>query len=248
MAKRKKRRRYHATHIPSFKLQTKSIIPTQLPRNPTTNAINYKQIRNNIRNELSTIIKKAIAEQKKPLIPTPKEIYKSNKKKNRKKAREKRKERKEKVKQLQQKPQQEQPKQTPQFEPEPEPIEEPIPWQDATRDEDYRTETLDYDDTDNYIEDLISMIQSVSDTLQETYGKWYMGAEQWILELNKLEYWLEEALQLPYDTKLAICDTLEGNSYLEEVRNVMHLEHYKEVEQSIVAVTDEIISIIESAY
>lgn len=228
MAKRKKRKHRPSAKYLLFASKSKptSIIPT-ITKKPTKSA-DYKQIRNEIR--------KAFSDQKQVKIETPSKTYTSNRKKNRKEARQRRKEKKQKRKQ------QQQPKQSPQPEP------EPTTWQDADRDEDYRTETLDYDDTDNYIEDLISMIQTVSDTLQETYGKWYMGTEQWLLELNKLEYWLEEALQLPYDSKIAICNTLEGNSYLEEVRNVMHLEHYKEVEQSIVAVTDEIISIIESAY
>ena len=232
MAKRRKRKHRTSDIYQKLvkKLETKSIIPTITPK-AKTSRIESKQIRDSIR--------KAYSEQRKQTILTPKYVYTSNKKKNRKEARQKRKEKKQKAKQLQQQRQIQQQVQEP----------EPIPTLDyGERDEDFRSETPDIDDTTSYIEDLISMIQNVNEHISDTFGKWLAVAGAMTSELDKLEYWLEEALQLPYETKRTLCDTLEGNQYLEELQNIMHLQYYKEVENTIEAIADEIIQIIESVY
>lgn len=229
MAKRRKRKHRPSARYLLFanKTQPKSIIPT-ITKATKVSKTETKQVRDAIR--------KAFSEQQKASTPKPSNTYNSNKKKNRKEARQKRKEKKQKAKQLQQQRQIQQEEPTP-------------PTLDyGERDEDYRSETPDIDDTNNYIEDLISMIHSVNEHIADTFGKWLAVAGAMTSELDKLEYWLEEALQLPYETKLTLCDTLEGNQYLEELQNIMHLQYYKEVENTIEAIADEIIQIIESVY
>ena len=232
MAKRRKRK-----HRPSAKYITfaqrknqQSIIPT-ITKTAKTSKVETKLIRDSIR--------KAFSEQQKVTTPKPSTTYTSNKKKNRKEARQRRKEKKQKAKQLQQQRQiqQEEPK-----------IE--IPTLDyGERDEEFRsTETPVEDDTTNYIEDLIAMIHTVEESVAETFGKWYQAVDNMTAELNKIEYWLEEALQLPYEQKRVLCDTLEGNQFLTELENIMHFQYYKDVEETIDAVGTQIIAIIESVY
>ena len=232
MAKRKKRKhRPSAVYLKlADKLQAKSIIPTITPK-AKTSRIESKQIRDSIR--------RAYSEQRKVTFDTPRSTYNGSKKKNRKEARKKRKEKKQKAKQLQQQ------RQVQKEIEQPEPTLEP---DYGERDEDFRSETPDIDDTTNYIEDLISMVQYVREGIEERFSRWLSYVGSMFTDLDRLEYWLEEALQLPYDSKRALCDTLEANSYLEEVRNIMHLEHYKEVEATIETVAESIIQIIESVY
>lgn len=230
MAKRRKRKHRTSDIYQRLvkKLETKSIIPTITPK-AKTSRIESKQIRDSIR--------KAYAEQRKQTIITPKYTYTSNRKKNRKQARQKRKEKKQKAKQLQQQRQLQQEEPT---------IE--VPTIDyGERDEDFRSETPEIDDTTNYIEDLIKKVDHVNETLLATYGKWveYLSFSK---RLDELRYWLEEALQLPYEDKVTIADTLEGNQFLSALDDVLHLAHYKEVEESVDSIASEIIAIIESVY
>ena len=230
MAKRKKRKHRPSAKYITFaqRKQKQSIIPTITPRAKTSKA-ETKALRDSIR--------KAYSEQIKVTIPTPKATYTSNKKKNRKEARQKRKEKKQKAKQLQQQ------RQIQQEEP------EPIPTLDyGERDEDFRSEDGEIDDTVDYIEQLISKIQYVYEGLQEKYGKWYGYKGSMFTDLDRALYYLEDALDFPYEYRLVICNTLEANSFLEEVNKVLSFEHYKEVEASLEAISQEIVSIIESAY
>ena len=232
MAKRRKRKhRPSASYLKlADKLQSKSIIPTITPK-ARISKIESKQIRDSIR--------RAYSEQRKVTIDTPKSVYKGSKKKNRKEARQKRKEKKQKAKQLQQQRQIQQQSEEP----------ENIPTPDyGERDEDFRSETADIDDTEDYLDQLIAKVNYVNEGLQEKYGHWYGYKGTMFSDLDTLLYYLEDATQFPYEIKKAICDTLEANSYLEEVNKVLAYEHYKEVEESLDALASEITSIIESAY
>lgn len=230
MAKRRKRKHRPSAKYLLFvsKSKPQSIIPT-ITKTAKTSKVETKLIRDSIR--------KAFSEQQKVTTPKPSAIYNSNKKKNRKEARQRRKEKKQKAKQLQQQRQIQQEEPT---------IE--VPTIDyGERDEDFRSETPEIDDTTNYIEDLIKKVDHVNETLLDTYGKWvqYLSFSK---RLDELRYWLEEALQLPYEDKVTIADTLEGNQFLSALDDVLHLAHYKEVEESVDSIASEIIAIIESVY
>ena len=229
MAKRRKRKHRVSAQYLLFasKTKTASIIPT-ITKKARQSKTETKKIRDSIR--------KAYSEQIKVETPRPSKEYNTNKKKNRRQAREKRKERKKKAKQLQEQRQIQQ--------------EQEEPTLDYTeRDANYRTtETPELDDTTNYIEDLISLINEAEEQLSETFAKWYDGISTMLSSLDRLQYWLEESLQLPYEQKRIICDTLEGNQYLEQITNAMHYQYYKDVEEAIDAISDEIILVIESVY
>jgi len=232
MAKRRKRKyRPSAKYLQFAKItKTKSIIPTITSKAKTSKA-ETKQIRDSIR--------RAYSQQQKVTIETPRSTYNNSKKKNRKEARQKRKEKKQKAKQLQKQRQLQQQAEEP----------EPLPTLDyGERDADFRSEDGEIDDTVDYIEQLISKIQYVYEGLQEKYGKWYGYKGNMFTDLDRAIYYLEDALDFPYEDRLAVCNTLEANSFLEEVNKVLSYEHYKEVEASLEAISQEIVSIIESAY
>ena len=101
---------------------------------------------------------------------------------------------------------------------------------------------------DEFFESVGLSFDEIEEQLSETFAKWYDGISTMLSSLDRLQYWLEESLQLPYEQKRVICDTLEGNQYLEQITNAMHYQYYKDVEEAIDAISDEIILVIESVY
>lgn len=223
MAKRKKRKHRPSARYITFKnkqVKAVSIIPT-ITKKPTKSA-DYKQIRNEIR--------KVFSEQKQVKIEPPSKTYTSNKKKNRKEARQRRKEKKQKRKQqIQQK--QEQPQQ-----------EQPTFIDVDGEIVDAETgEILDFDDTENYLDQLQAEIEQVHQMILDDYS-FDIHINERFTALDRAYYWLDEARQLPYDAKLGLIDKLEKSIHLEEVRSILSYRYYTEMENA----SDDLASTIQA--
>lgn len=227
MRKKRKRRK----HRPSAKYIA-FIIPT-IKKKPKTSA-DYKQIRNEIR--------KAFTEQKQVKIELPSKTYASNRKKNRKEARQRRKEKKQKRKQQIEQQQQ----------PQTEPSQVPIvpPQEPTTIDIDGTTvdvdtgEILDYDDTENYLDDLQAEIEQVHQMILDDYS-FDIHINERFSSLDRAYYWLDEARQLPYDAKQTLIARLEQSVHLEEIRSILSYRYYTEMENASEDIASTIQAVIE---
>ena len=235
MAKRRKRKHRPSVRYIAFKnkqVKPISIIPT-ITKKPTRSA-DYKQIRNEIR--------KAFTEQKRVEIEPPSKTYTSSKKKNRKEARQKRKEKKQKRKQQIEQKQQQQQVQQPQ----------PIPPQETPTVIDYggeivdvdTGEILDYDDTENYLDDLQAEIEQVHQMILDDYS-FDIHINERFSSLDRAYYWLDEARQLPYDAKQALIAKLEKSVHLEEIRSILSYRYYTEMENASEDIASTIQAVIE---
>lgn len=223
MAKRKKRKHRPSARYITFqnkKVKAVSIIPT-ITKQPTKSA-DYKQIRNEIR--------KAFSEQKQVKIESPSKTYASNRKKNRKEARQKRKEKKQKRKQQQQQKQEQPTRQEPSI------IDIDGELVDAET-----GEILDFDDTENYIDQLQAEIEQVHQMILDDYS-FDIHISERFTSLDRAYYWLDEARQLPYEAKLGLIEKLEKSIHLEEVRSILSYRYYTEMENA----SDDLASTIQA--
>lgn len=224
MAKRKKRKHRQSAKYIELKSKIRTAVPIiSFKRKPTTSA-QYKQVRNEIR--------KAYSEQIKTTIPRTKTAYTSNKKKNRKEARQKRKEKKQKRKQqLEQKPPQ-------QAEP------QIIDYEDYTIDAE-TGEILDYDDSENYFDQLEAELMQVYQQILDEYS-WDEHVYQRFSSIDRAMYWLSDARQLPYDVKQALMKDLEQSVHLEEVHSILAYRYYEEMVNASEDIASTIQAVVES--
>lgn len=228
MAKRKRRKHRMSAKYVTFKQQKpKSIIPPTLSTKTLTRETktDFKAVRNTIRRLYSEQLKTT------PTIPTPKE-YKPTRKKNRKEARQKRKEKKQKRKQqLQQKP----PQQTePQI----------IDYEDYTIDAE-TGEILDYDDSENYFDQLEAELMQVYQQILDEYS-WDEHVYQRFSSIDRAMYWLSDARQLPYDVKQTLMKALEQSVHLEEVHSILAYRYYEEMVNASEDIASTIQAVVES--
>lgn len=225
MAKRRKRKHRPSAKYLTFaqRKQTQSIIPT-ITKTAKQSKAETKLIRDSIR--------KAFSEQQKVIIPTPSSTYNSNKKKNRREARQKRKEKKQKRKQ-QREQEQTQPSQP-----------QTIQVDDYTIDAE-TGEILDYDDSENYFDQLEAELMQVYQQILDEYS-WDEHVYQRFSSIDRAMFWLSDARQLPYETKQGLMRQLEQSIHLEEVHSILAYRYYEEMVNASEDIASTIQAVVES--
>lgn len=129
-------------------------------------------------------------------------------------------------------------------------------YDEQDRDIDNRTETLDFDDANTYINYLIGVIVNVASSVQSELSAIYYGhvnTEIAVAGLLKAQYWLSEALQLPYTVKENIARNLAENNFTDRVEEILSMALYPSdemdnVETSIDDIGQQIQEIVEGYY
>lgn len=143
-----------------------------------------------------------------------------------------------------------------QIQPEQENVSRETFYDEQDRDIDNRTETLDFDDANTYINYLIGVIQNVASSVQSELSAIYYGhvnTEIAVAGLLKAQYWLSEALQLPYAVKENIARNLAENNFTDRVEEILSMALYPSdemdnVETSIDDIGQQIQEIVEGYY
>ena len=143
-----------------------------------------------------------------------------------------------------------------QIQPEQENVSRETFYDEQARDIDNRTETLDFDDANTYINYLIGVIQNVASSVQSELSAIYYGhvnTEIAVAGLLKAQYWLSEALQLPYAVKENIARNLAENNFTDRVEEILSMALYPsdemdDVETSIDDIGQQIQEIVEGYY
>lgn len=143
-----------------------------------------------------------------------------------------------------------------QIQPEQENVSRETFYDEQDRDIDNRTESLDFDDANTYINYLIGVIQNVASSVQSELSAIYYGhvnTEIAVAGLLKAQYWLSEALQLPYAVKENIARNLAENNFTDRVEEILSMALYPsdemdDVETSIDDIGQQIQEIVEGYY
>lgn len=143
-----------------------------------------------------------------------------------------------------------------QIQPEQENVSRETFYDEQDRDIDNRTETLDFDDANTYINYLIGIIENVASSVQSELSAMYYGhvnTELAVAGLLKAQYWLSEALQLPYAVKENIARNLAENNFTDRVEEILSMALYPSdemdnVETSIDDIGQQIQEIVEGYY
>lgn len=143
-----------------------------------------------------------------------------------------------------------------QIQPEQENVSRETFYDEQDRDIDNRTETLDFDDANTYINYLIGVIENVASSVQSELSAIYYGhvnTEIAVAGLLKAQYWLSEALQLPYAVKENIARNLAENNFTDRVEEILSMALYPSdemdnVETSIDDIGQQIQEIVEGYY
>lgn len=143
-----------------------------------------------------------------------------------------------------------------QIQPEQENVSRETFYDEQDRDIDNRTETLDFDDANTYINYLIGVIENVASSVQSELSAIYYGhvnTEIAVAGLLKAQYWLSEALQLPYTVKENIARNLAENNFTDRVEEILSMALYPSdemdnVETSIDDIGQQIQEIVEGYY
>lgn len=143
-----------------------------------------------------------------------------------------------------------------QIQPEQENVSRETFYDEQDRDIDNRTEPLDFDDANTYINYLIGVIQNVASSVQSELSAIYYGhvnTEIAVAGLLKAQYWLSEALQLPYAVKENIARNLAENNFTDRVEEILSMALYPsdemdDVETSIDDIGQQIQEIVEGYY
>ena len=143
-----------------------------------------------------------------------------------------------------------------QIQPEQENVSRETFYDEQDRDIDNRTETLDFDDANTYINYLIGVIENVASSVKSELSAIYYGhvnTEIAVAGLLKAQYWLSEALQLPYAVKENIARNLAENNFTDRVEEILSMALYPSdemdnVETSIDDIGQQIQEIVEGYY
>lgn len=152
--------------------------------------------------------------------------------------------------------QQQEQQQPQQIQPEQENVSRETFYDEQDRDIDNHTEPLDFDDANTYINYLIGIIQNVASSVQSELSAIYFGhvnTEIAVAGLLKAQYWLSEALQLPYAVKENIARNLAENNFTDRVEEILSMALYPsdemdDVETSIDDIGQQIQEIVEGYY
>ena len=225
MAKRRKRKHRPSARYITFaqRKNQQSIIPT-ITITAKTSKVETKLIRDSIR--------KAFSEQQKVITPKPSSTYNSNKKKNRREARQRRKEKKQKRKE--QRKQEQTPPSPPQT----------IQVDDYTVDAE-TGEILDYDDSENYFDQLEAELMQVYQQILDEYS-WDEHVYQRFSSIDRALYWISDARQLPYEIKQGLMAQLEQSVHLEEIHSILAYRYYEEMVNASEDIASTIQAVVES--
>lgn len=143
-----------------------------------------------------------------------------------------------------------------QIQPEQENVSRETFYDEQDRDINNHTEPLDFDDANTYINYLIGVIENVASSVQSELSAIYYGhvnTEIAVAGLLKAQYWLSEALQLPYAVKENIVRNLAENNFTDRVEEILSMALYPSdemdnVETSIDDIGQQIQEIVEGYY